>query len=126
MPFPVDMQWIREAEEKLQAKLPQSYVDFMCRSNGGEVETAVCAWDLYPVWDKSNRKTLARTCNDIVRETEQAKNWTGFPSDAIAIAANGYGDQLILMPNDQTVYAWDHETGEMVAQADDFAKIISS
>jgi hypothetical protein len=120
MPFPVETKWIDEAEEKLGIKLPRSYRDTMTPLNGGEIDAMGDAWELYPIWDKSDKKRLARTCNDIVRETEVNRCCDGFPSDAVAIGTNGCGDQLVLLPNeqdpsrlDETVFFWSHETREI-------------
>jgi hypothetical protein len=43
-------------------------------------------------------------------ETTEARSWPGFPTDAVAIAGNGTGDQLIARGG--AVEWWDHETGE--------------
>ena len=129
MPFPVDEKYILETEQKLGVKFPASFRDKMMHENGGAVETPPDAWDLYPFMDTSDKKRLKRTCNDIVRETTSARDTTGFPQDAIAIGANGGGDQLLLMPSDnpavlqETVFWWDHETGKTHKIADAFDKI---
>ena len=119
MPFSVDEKWILEAEERLGVILPRSYRESISKENGGYIKINDETWDLYPIWDKSDRKRLKRTCNDIVHETEVCHDCYGFPSKGIAIADNGCGDQLILLPESQesnklveTVYYWSHETGE--------------
>lgn len=127
MPFPLDPLFIRRAEEKLGRSLPSGYANSMLRANGGEIETEDDVWFLYPILDDSDRKRLARTCNDIVRESATARSWRGFPPEAVTIAHNGSGDQLLLLPSpaDDTrfgdaVFAWSHETGEIVLVAQDF------
>ena len=130
MPFPVDIRYVHDTEAKLGVKFPPSFVVRMVKSNGGEVTTPPDAWQLYPFLDSSDRKRLARTCNDIVRETASARQWPGFPPQAVAIAANGCGDQLVLLPQPDAlqylgheVYFWDHETGQLHKVADDFDAI---
>ena len=129
MPFPVDEKHILATEKKLGVKFPAAFRAKMMTDNGGEVATPPDAWQLYPFFDTSDKKRLRRTCNDIARETASAKKWTGFPADAIAIGANGGGDQLILLPaGDSTtlgdeVYWWDHETGSVQKVADDFGDL---
>ena len=100
------------------------------RENGGEVETGDDAWQLYPFLDSSDNKRLARTCNDITRETQNARSWSGFPANAIAIGANGAGDQLVLLKNSENeselspiVCWWDHETGRAHEVAKDFSEL---
>jgi len=58
------------------------------------------------------------TCNHIGLETKQARSWRNFPSNAIAIASNGSGDHLILLPAadneeklSEVIYFWWHEEG---------------
>lgn len=129
MPFPVDSVFIARAAEKLGIRLPLSYIAHMQRSNGGTVDAADQTWQLFPVYDDSDGKRIARTCNDIVRETKIARKWPGFPSNGVAIASNGAGDNLVFVPNDsgerlaEVVHLWDHETGELTAVADDFGEL---
>ena len=126
MPFPVDEKYILQTEQKLGVKFPASFREKMMKENGGSVDTPPDAWDLYPFMDTSDKKRLKRTCNDIVRETASGRDSTGFPPDAIAIGANGGGDQLVLIPSDDAgilqdaVFLWDHETGDIHKVADDF------
>ena len=129
MPFPIDMRFVRQSEAKLGRALPQGYVARMCKANGGEVRVGRDGFTLYPISDTSDRKRLARTCNDIVRETAKAREWTGFPLDALAIGHNGGGDKLVFLPRTDAprfadaVYWWDHETGELHKAADDFDEL---
>jgi hypothetical protein len=130
MPFPTDEKYVEATEEKLGVRFPESFRKKMIAENGGEVETPPDAWILYPFYDTSDRKRIARTCNDIVRETESARGWTGFPPDAVAIGSNGGGDQLIMLRSfsnpevlDQRVFWWDHETGDVHPVANDFSEL---
>ena len=115
MPFPVDEKYIQQTEQKLGVKFPASFRDKMMKENGGSVGTPLDAWGLYPFMDTSDKKRLKRTCNDILRETASGRDSSSFPQDAIAIGANGGGDQLVLIPSDDpavlhnAVFWWDHE-----------------
>ena len=73
MSFPVDVRFIHEAEGKLGAKFPATFVVRMVKNNGGEVAAVDDSWELHPFLDTSDRKRLARTCNDIVQETRKAR-----------------------------------------------------
>lgn len=129
MPFPVDIEFVQRAEGKLGRKLPADYVVRMCRANGGEVAAGADTWSLYPIFDDSDRKRLKRTCNDIVRETLSARQWDNFPPDAVAIASNGGGNQLVFVADPASdryrddVLWWDHETGEIHKVADTFEEL---
>ena len=130
MAFPVDEKWILEAENRLKVTLPKEYKASISQINGGTVVAFEETWDLYPIWDKSNRKRLKRTCNDIVHETEVCNDCYGFPERGIAIATNGCGDQLIFLPAknnpeilEPMVYFWSHETGEIKKISDTFSQI---
>lgn len=112
MPFPVDDSLIRAAEEELGRRLPETLRLRLARSNGGEITTDDDDWILHPVADPSDRKRLARTASHIIRETKRAREWRSFPEGAIAIAANGGGDLLIVLPGSDEVALWDHETGD--------------
>lgn len=128
MAFPLDMQFVKRAEAKLGRKLPLGYVAHMCRDNGGEVSAGTDFWNLFPIFDDSDRKRLKRTCNDIVRETASARQWPDFPNEALAIGNNGGGDLLVLLAEaedryTETVYWWDHETGDLHRVADGFEEL---
>ena len=129
MPFPVDEKYILQTEQKLGTRFPASFREKMMQDNGGEVETPPDSWELYPFLDVSDKKRLKRTCNDIVRKTVGAKEWDNFPQGAVAIGANGGGDQLVFLASDDSavlqdaVFWWDHETGAVYKVADDFAEL---
>lgn len=130
MPFPVDIKCVHEAERKLGVKFPASFVTKMVKLNGGTVSTRIDSFELHPFLDTSDRKKLARTSNDIVRETTYSRSWAGFPADAVAIGANGGGDRLVLVPQSDhpnvlshQIFWWDHETGEVKLLADDFSDL---
>lgn len=131
MPFTIESKYIRATEEKLSVTFPSMFKGKMLRDNGGSVEAADDTWELYPFFDSSDKKRIARTCNDIVRETRKMRDWPRFPAAAVAIAHNGTADQLILLPKDgapneldAAVFWWDHETGEVRKFADDFAELL--
>src|SRR5438270_839722 len=106
MPFPLNHKYVQQAQEKLGRALPLGYIAHMCRSNGGEVPVKTDVFILFPILDSTDRKRLARTCNDIVRETTVARDWPYFPPDALAIGGNGTGDKLVfLADNDGPRYA---------------------
>jgi hypothetical protein len=112
MPFPVEVALIHEAERQLGRKLPMDLRVRLHRENGGGIQAAGDVWQLFPVFDRSDRKRITRTANHIVRETRSARERSGFPEDAVAIATNGGGDFLIIQPGSDEIEFWDHETGE--------------
>jgi len=131
MPFPVDIKWIAQTEQKLGVRFPASFVTAMTKMNGGSVRNGIDRFELFPFLDASERKRIQRTCGSIDRETNTARSgWHGFPPDAVAIGANGCGDLLIMLPMQEhpeslqhAVYWWDHETGEVNHIADDFGEL---
>ncbi|WP_281231026.1 SMI1/KNR4 family protein [Flavobacterium gelatinilyticum] len=130
MAFPVDIKYVQETEEELGLKFSPLFKEKMIEENGGEAQTEDYDWNLYPFFDKSDKKRISRTCNHIILETKQAKEWGHFPLNAIAVGGNGCGDQLILLPCENnkilgdTVYFWCHETGEVQKAADNIQKLI--
>jgi hypothetical protein len=127
MAFDLQEKYLTETESKLGATLPASYREAMMKENGGEISTDEDEWEQYPILDSSDPKRLSRTCNDIISETKSCYGWNGFPAHALAIANNGFGDQLVFLKNgdsyDQTVYFWSHENGEITKIADDFGQL---
>ena len=125
MPFPITAAEIAKTEAKTGFTFPPGLKARLSKDNGGEIEVADDDWQLIPFLDSSDRKRLARTCNDIVRETASMRDWRGFPADAFVVAQNGCGDCLIILPDaegsaqlGETIYLWSHETGEHEAVAD--------
>jgi hypothetical protein len=111
MAFPVSEDDIQTAETALGRRLPQELRNRLRISNGGDVSTTEDDWVLNPVRDVSDRARSARTANDIVRETQEARGWPSFPNGGIAVASNGAGDLLILQPDSEDMFLWNHETG---------------
>lgn len=125
MPFPIAADEIAKTEKKLGTLFPPGFKARMARDNGGEIEAAGDYWELVPFLDASDRKRIARTCNDIGKETSAMRAWRGFPADAYVIARNGTGDCLILRASEsdsgslgEQIHLWNHETGEaaLIAQ----------
>lgn len=127
MPFDVSDEFICEMERKLGLTFPPAFHEGMCRVNGGEVDE----WQLYPVQDTSSRKRLSRTSNDITYETDEAREWDGFPAEGVALASNGSGDLIVAMPDamgtsvEDRLYSWSHETGELTVVASSFESWIA-
>jgi hypothetical protein len=116
MAFPTTEIHVAAAEQELGVKLPREYRERLMARNGGELSTADDDWQVFPVFDASNRKTAGRSAGHIVVEALGARAWEGFPKGAVAIAANGTGDLLVLVPLDSSgrlnpqVQVWSHET----------------
>ncbi len=131
MPFPVDLKYIQETERELQIQFPEKFKAKMMKSNGGELLMSTndevdedSPWQLFPFFDQSDRKRLSRTCNHIGLETKQMREWLNFPCNGIAIAKDSGGDMLILLPDknspemlQETIFTWQHETGEIIEVA---------
>lgn len=118
MPFPIVPKYIIQTEDELGILFPNRFKAKMIQENGGELSTKEDDWQLYPFFDRSDRKRMSRTCNHIGLETKQAKEWCNFPANAIAIASNGSGDHLLLLPEAdnekqlrETIYVWWYEEG---------------
>ncbi|WP_299256189.1 SMI1/KNR4 family protein [uncultured Aquimarina sp.] len=116
MPFPINPKYIKESEIELNVKLPTEFKARMINNNGGELITDEFEFELYPFFDKSDRKRISQTCNHIGLETKNAREWNGVPDNGIAIGADGFGNQLILTHNGNgnltdELQFWNHETG---------------
>jgi len=130
MPFPLEISCVRKAEARLGQQLPAAYVASMVSENGGGVHADGDSWFLHPILDDGDKTRFKRTCNDIVHETKEARDWEGFPEAAVSIAHDGGGNHLILMPEasnsgrlGEAVFRWDHETGEVVPAAASFGEL---
>ena len=131
MSFLIDELHIAEAESALGVKFPSRFKEKMKRENGGEVEVGNDTYALYPFFDKTDIKRIKRTTNHIVLETKNAREWTNFPSNGIAIGDNGSGDKLVLLPDNNSsadlsdqIYIWSHEKGELNVVADDINELV--
>lgn len=118
MPFPVDEKYIIETEKELKVKFPPQFKRKMMILNGSDLIKNDFGAELYPFFDKSDKKRISRTCNHIGLETKNLKEWADFPDNAIAIASDGFGNQLVLIHNGDGVlldeiYFWEHETNKL-------------
>jgi hypothetical protein len=48
---------------------------------------------------------MSRSSSHVLFETKAAQEWRGFPTDALAIGGNGFGDVMILLPSPSVVIA---------------------
>lgn len=124
MPFPIETSEIAKTEAKLGVTFPDGFKLAMAKNNGGEIKARGDSWQMVPFLDTSDKKRLVRTCNDIIRETKAAREWSGFPPAAFVIAQGDGGDLLVLLPLqsdparlDEPLYHWNHETSELVKVA---------
>ena len=131
MPFPTTESFLLRAETELQCVFPGDYRACTLASNGRELSTADADWQVFPVFDDSDRKRATRSANHIVRETAAARQWRGFPIGGVAFAANGGGDLLVFLPHEDdpgvlapAVYFWDHQTGKSAYIAASLSKLI--
>ncbi|MBC8988435.1 SMI1/KNR4 family protein [Pedobacter sp. N36a] len=130
MPFPIDIKYITETEKELGVIFPDSFKAKMIKENGGELMTDDDNdWQIFPFFDKSDKKRISRTSNHIISETKYARSWGNFPRNGVAIASNGSGDFLILLPtkndkklNDE-IFTWFHETGKVEKVANSVEEI---
>ena len=99
---------IAAAEAQLGRPLPADHRARLIADNGGEVEALGDYWQLFPVWDPTDRRTQGRTTNHIIRENAALLGWPGLPTRFLAIAANSTGDLLGLMPGRDHVHWFDH------------------
>src|SRR5712664_799256 len=84
MPFPITGAEIAKTEAKVGFRFPLGLKSRFLKGNGGEVDVAGDNWWLIPFLDGTDRKRIARTCNDITRETTKMREWHGFPADAFS------------------------------------------
>jgi len=114
MPFPLDERFLIAAETSLGVRFPEPYRARLLAQNGGDVELGADeSFTLHPVRDDSDGKRTRRTWDDVVRQTQLARAWPGFPPDAIAIGDDGCGNALVLLPRASStefaIAVWDHE-----------------
>jgi len=113
--FPTSQTRISAAESSLGVRLLDAHRARLAANNGGTVACEGQEWQLHPVFDDTDRRTTSRTASDLVHETREARSWSGFPEDAIAIASDGSGNSLVFRPARGMIERWDHETSECIA-----------
>lgn len=131
MPFQLDPKYIVETERELGVFLPPLYQLKMIQFNGGEIITTEHSWSIFPIFDGADEQRISRTSKHIVSETYLARTWSGFPPLAVAIAENGWGDYLVLLPSEmdlselrENVFLWVHETGQLLEVADSLEELL--
>nr|WP_286425265.1 SMI1/KNR4 family protein [Myroides marinus] len=74
MPFPIELKYIVKTEEELGVLFPDQFKTKMMQEKGGELTTKEDDWQVYPFFDRSDKKRISRTCNHIGLETKQARS----------------------------------------------------
>ena len=112
MGLPVSEERIAEAEVKLGRRLPEGYRELTKRSNGGAtIRIGSGYFDVYAVWDPTDRKTMGRSASHVIRETEAIYRDLGafLPAGGIVLASDEGGNPLIQLPDDILVI-WSFRT----------------
>ena len=86
MAFPTTESHIEAAERELGVRLPREFRERLLARNGGELTTAGDDWQVFLVFDSTNRKTASRSAGHLVLENRRARGWEGFPPGAVAMA----------------------------------------
>ena len=122
MLFPVDVRFVRKAEEELGTQLPAAYVAHITKTNGGMSPDE--RWILHPIFDATDRKRITRTANHVVSETKRARGLTFFPASGVVIGESHEGHLLILLPDPESperlgdaVYWWYPNGGDITLLA---------
>jgi len=130
MAFNILEEQVAITEGVLGRKLPPIYRATMIANNGGSASDDEDQWDIHPIKDTTDRKRMSRSCNHILVETKAAQEWQGFPSDAVAIGGNGFGDVMCLLPSksdstvyDEQIYVYWHETGKVKPLVDQLTSL---
>jgi hypothetical protein len=114
--LPTNQDALKAAEDQLARPLPRPLRERLLRNNGGDIGVKWLGqedeWQLHPVWDDSDRETMRRSSNHLVREQESAREWPGFPAGAVSIATSD-GDQLVLLRDQDEPKLWLHDTGDL-------------
>ena len=129
MAFTLDDRFIKAAEQSNGSQFPQSYADFMRKTNGGT--TADDSWLLHPIEDTSDRTRIKRTCNHVLRETAKARRYERLPEGAVVIGEDMENTLLLLLPDSSdagqlgtAVYGWHpfhQDLHEVVSDFSEFA-----
>lgn len=61
MPFPIEEKYIKETESEWNVRFPIEFKNRMMESNGGKLVIDEFEFNLYPFFDKSDRKKINRT-----------------------------------------------------------------
>ena len=125
MAHSVSKKFIEETEIALSFTFPESFKIAIEKENGATFASENDDWEMYPILDLTDKKSLARTYNDIKRQNESLKKNEQFPKNAISVGNNGCGDELILFSNCNEIFYWDHETFEVIKISEDFSNFES-
>jgi hypothetical protein len=112
MGLPVDDERIAETEARLGRPLPEGFRELTKQSNGGtSIKVGGTSFDVYAVWDPSDRKRMGRSANHVIRETESMYRDLGdfLPAGGVILASNAGGDPLIQLPDGMLV-VWSFRT----------------
>ncbi len=125
MPLPASIRCAKAAAKLLGVKFPPDYVLRITRENGGTFSAGGEVWELYPVFDDSDRRRLKRTCDHVVRQTLLAREDKGFPPRGVVIGHHGTGERLIFLAEDDGFISdeiswWDSRSGELEQRAETF------
>lgn len=127
MAFNLPIEQLEACEKELGLSFPEHYRNALLEENGGTVETNEDYWEIVPIKDKTDRKRLSRTCNDIIHETNSFSKFNNWHENAYVIAQNGSGDALVFFREgnrfEKEIFMWSHEDGALQFITDDLSSL---
>lgn len=113
--FSTSEERIEEEEARLGRRLPEDLRRRVLEENGGEIEVLGefasdeqddNVWQLIGVADVIERKGRKRPVEGMAQQTEEARDFRELPEGSVAIAHDGSGNDLLLMPDDSYAVYW--------------------
>ncbi|MCA9568289.1 MAG: SMI1/KNR4 family protein [Myxococcales bacterium] len=99
----IDPDQIAWTEKQLGTTFPSAFKARMHHRNGGSFELDGEDWFIYPFRDRSTRKSLQKTADDILVNTRSLRDAEpDLPEGIVVLAHNGAGDHLVLLPATST------------------------
>lgn len=126
MSVPVEEKYIQRTEKALNARFPDSYRQCISEVNGF---VTADGWQVLPIFETSSREAMQRTCDDVTRHSEIARQNPSFPEGGVVVGRKASGELLMLLPDPTTgqlgpaAFAWSRLTPQPRPVAADFSQL---
>ena len=119
----IDEKYMIEFEKEINSTLQENYRNAMLDQNGGKFRVNGSDWNLFPIFDPSDKTGRTNLEGDVLRLTKEYSEMLSYPNGALIL---GEKNEILFItfPGSDGYYQWDFCELECKFTADSYSEFI--